>query len=78
MIQIGKTLAMAIRQKRTQLNYSQEYMAFRLEQTQNAYCKIELGQTKVTLLRLLKICEVFEVDMSDFLSTMVKPKFKAA
>jgi transcriptional regulator with XRE-family HTH domain len=78
MLQIGKTLAIAIRQKRTQLNYSQEYMALRLGQTQNAYCKVELGQTKLTLMRLLKICEVFEIDISDFLSTIVEPKLKAA
>jgi transcriptional regulator with XRE-family HTH domain len=47
MLQIGKLLAMAIRQKRMQLKYSQEYMAFKLNQTQNAYCKVELGHTKV-------------------------------
>jgi transcriptional regulator with XRE-family HTH domain len=78
MLHIGKALAMAIRQKRTQLNYSQEYVASKLDQTQNAYCKIELGQTKLTLIKLIKICEVFEIDVSDFLSTIVKPKLKAA
>lgn len=78
MIQIGKSLAMAIRQKRTQLHYSQEYMAFKLNQTQNAYCKVELGHTKVTLIKLIEICEIFEVDINDFLKPMMEPKLKVA
>jgi transcriptional regulator with XRE-family HTH domain len=78
MLQIGKTLAMAIRQKRTQLKYSQEYMAFKLNQTQNAYCKVELGQTKVTVVKLIEICEIFEVDVHDFLKPIVTPNLKVA
>ncbi|MCO5935088.1 MULTISPECIES: helix-turn-helix domain-containing protein [Mucilaginibacter] len=78
MIQIGKTLALAIRQKRTQLHYSQEFMAFKLKQTQNAYCKVELGQTKVTLVKLIDICEVFEVDINDFLKPVIEPQLRVA
>lgn len=78
MLQIGKTLAMAIRQKRTQLRYSQEYMAFKLNQTQNAYCKVELGHTKVTLVKLIEICEIFEVEVHDFLKPIVPPNLKVA
>lgn len=78
MLQIGKTLAMAIRQKRTQLRYSQEYMAFKLNQTQNAYCKVELGHTKVTLVKLIEICEIFEVEVHDFLMPIVPSKLKVA
>nr|WP_067053726.1 helix-turn-helix transcriptional regulator [Mucilaginibacter sp. L294] len=78
MLQIGKPLAMAIRQKRTQLKYSQEYMAFKLNQTQNAYCKVELGQTKVTLMKLIEICEIFEVDVNDFLKPVIAPQLKVA
>ncbi|WP_457130981.1 helix-turn-helix domain-containing protein [Mucilaginibacter sp. UYNi724] len=78
MIQIGKTLALAIRQKRTQMHYSQEFMAFKLKQTQNAYCKVELGQTKVTLIKLIEICNVFEVDMNDFLRPVIAPQLKVA
>ncbi|MFA6246076.1 MAG: helix-turn-helix transcriptional regulator [Mucilaginibacter sp.] len=76
MLQIGKTLAMAIRQKRTQLKYSQEYMAFKLNQTQNAYCKVELGHTKVTLLKLIEICEIFEVEVHEFLKPICAPHLK--
>jgi transcriptional regulator with XRE-family HTH domain len=78
MLQIGKSLAMAIRQKRTQLKYSQEYMAFKLNQTQNAYCKVELGHTKVTLVKLIEICEIFDVDMHDFLKPIIAPNLKVA
>ena len=78
MLQIGKSLALAIRQKRTQLRYSQEYMAFKLNQTQNAYCKVELGHTKVTLLKLIEICEIFEVEVHDFLMPIVPSKLKVA
>jgi len=78
MLQIGKSLAMAIRQKRTQLKYSQEYMAFKLNQTQNAYCKVELGQTKVTLTKLIEICEIFEIDVTDFLKPVIAPQLKVA
>lgn len=69
---------MAIRQKRTQLHYSQEFMAYKLHQTQNAYCKVELGQTKVTLLKLIEICEVFEVDVNEFLRPVLQPQLKVA
>lgn len=78
MLQIGKSLAMAIRQKRTQLKYSQDYMAFKLNQTQNAYCKVELGHTKVTLMKLIEICEIFEVDVHDFLKPITSPQLKVA
>jgi transcriptional regulator with XRE-family HTH domain len=78
MLQIGKLLAMAIRQKRSQLKYSQEYMAFKLNQTQNAYCKVELGHTKVTLMKLIQICEIFEVDVHEFLKPITSPRLKVA
>ena len=78
MLQIGKSLATAIRQKRTQLKYSQEYMAFKLNQTQNAYCKVELGHTKVTLMKLIEICQIFEVDVHEFLKPIIAPHLKVA
>jgi transcriptional regulator with XRE-family HTH domain len=53
-------------------------MAFKLNQTQNAYCKVELGHTKVTLVKLLEICEIFDVDMHDFLKPIIAPNLKVA
>ena len=78
MLQIAKPLAMAIRQKRMELKYSQEFMAYKLHQTQNAYCKVELGQTKVTLIKLIEICAVFEVDMQEFLKPVITPQMRLA
>lgn len=64
----------AIRLKRVQLGYSQEYMAHRLGLTQNAYCKIELGYTRITLAQLFLICDFFGVDVID----MLEPRLKSA
>lgn len=52
----------AIRQRRESLNYSQEYMAAKMAIGQNAYSKIELGSSKLTVERLLDICELLELD----------------
>lgn len=43
-------------------NYSQEYMAMHLGISQEAYCRIETGQTKIELNRLKKIAETLEVE----------------
>ena len=55
-----KAIAATIRQKREFRNYTQEYLAFKLKISQNAYSKIELGYTKITLERLFQIAEVLE------------------
>jgi transcriptional regulator with XRE-family HTH domain len=55
-----KAIAATIRQKREYRNYTQEYLAFKLNISQNAYSKIELGYTKLTLERLFQIAEVLE------------------
>ncbi len=57
----------AIRAKRLQLQYTQEYVAFKLEISQNAYSKIELGYTKLTVETLFNIADLLETDITDFL-----------
>ncbi|MES2427113.1 MAG: helix-turn-helix transcriptional regulator [Bacteroidota bacterium] len=57
----------AIRAKRLGLQYTQEYMAFKLEISQNAYSKIELGYTKLTVETLFNIADLLETDITDFL-----------
>lgn len=52
----------AIRLKRLQLGYSQEYMGFKLGITQKSYCKIEKGETRLTVEMLLNICDVLELN----------------
>ncbi|RVU01747.1 XRE family transcriptional regulator [Mucilaginibacter limnophilus] len=55
-----KSVAANIRKIREEKNYTQEYLAAKLKISQNAYSKIELGYTKITLERLFQIAEVLE------------------
>nr|WP_294942504.1 helix-turn-helix transcriptional regulator [uncultured Mucilaginibacter sp.] len=64
-----KAVATNIRNKREELNYTQEYLAAKLNISQNAYSKIELGYTKITLERLFQISEVLETDLMDLIKT---------
>jgi len=64
-----KAVAAAIRSKRESRNYTQEYLAYKLNISQNAYSKIELGYTKITLERLFEIAEILEFDVIDFINT---------
>jgi len=57
-----KAVAANIRNKREKLNYTQEYLAAKLGISQNAYSKIELGYTKITVERLFQISEILETD----------------
>jgi len=62
-----KAIAAAIRKKREQKNYTQEYLAYKLNISQNAYSKIELGYTKITVERIFQIAEVLEITASELL-----------
>lgn len=62
-----KAISATIRKKREQRNYTQEYLALKLNISQNAYSKIELGYTKITVERLFQIAAVLEYDINDFL-----------
>lgn len=66
-----KSIAANIRHKREYRNYTQEYLAAKLDISQNAYSKIELGYTKITVERLFQIADVLEYDVADLLT--VKP-----
>jgi transcriptional regulator with XRE-family HTH domain len=62
-----KAIAAVIRKKREQKNYTQEYLAYKLNISQNAYSKIELGYTKITVERLFQIADVLEVNAAELL-----------
>lgn len=49
-------------------NYTQDYLAAKLKISQNAYSKIELGYSKITLNRLVDIAEILEVELTDLIS----------
>ena len=55
-----------IRILRLKLGYSQHTVAQALGMSQNAYCKIELGYSKLTVNQLFNIAEVFKLPIHDF------------
>ena len=62
-----KAIAANIRHTREGLNYTQEYLAAKLGISQNAYSKIELGYTKITVERLFQIAEILEINPMELL-----------
>lgn len=62
-----KAVAANIRKVREYRNYTQDYLAAKLEISQNAYSKIELGYSKITLDRLFHIALILEVLVQELL-----------
>jgi transcriptional regulator with XRE-family HTH domain len=58
-----ETVAANIRNARLYRNYSQDYLAYKLNISQNGYSKIELGYTRLSVERLIIIAEVLEVEL---------------
>jgi len=56
-----------IRLRRETMNYTQAYVAGKLGISQNAYSKIESGQTNFTVKRLYEIVNILEANVLDFL-----------
>ena len=56
-----------IRIRREELQYTQLYMATRLNISQNCYSKLELGQNKLTLDRLFAICELLSISAEELI-----------
>ena len=52
-----------IRTQRGIKGYSQDYIAARLNISQNAYSKMELGYTQLSLLRLFQIAAILEIEV---------------
>ncbi len=65
----AKTIAANIRKLREYRDYTQDYLAAKLTISQNAYSKIELGYSRITLERLFIISAVLEVNPADLIST---------
>ncbi|NVM63938.1 transcriptional regulator with XRE-family HTH domain [Mucilaginibacter sp. SG538B] len=64
-----KAIAANIRHTREGLNYTQEYLAAKLGISQNAYSKIELGYTKITVERLFQIAAILEIEVAELIDT---------
>jgi DNA-binding XRE family transcriptional regulator len=56
-----QAVAANIKQRRTSLRLSQMYMAARLNVTQNAYSKMEMAKTKLSVQRLYEIAEILNI-----------------
>ena len=61
--------ALKIRKIREYRDYTQQFMADSLELSQNAYCKIENGTTKLTIDRLENIATILDVPIESILSS---------
>lgn len=61
-------VAQKLRFIRELYNYTQEYIAMELGISQTSYCKIESGQTRLTLERLEKLASIFQLQVSELLS----------
>ena len=57
-----KAIVTNIRKIREYRNYTQDYLAAKLHISQNAYSKIELGYTRLTVERAFDIADVLEID----------------
>ncbi|WP_379087497.1 helix-turn-helix domain-containing protein [Pedobacter sp. UC225_65] len=62
-----KVVAGNIRKIREYRNYTQDYLAAKLEISQNAYSKIELSYSKLTLDRLFHIALILDVKVTQLL-----------
>jgi transcriptional regulator with XRE-family HTH domain len=64
-----KQIVLNIRKAREFRNYTQSYLAVKLQISQNAYSKVELGYSSITLTRVIEIAEILEVELVDLVST---------
>lgn len=63
-----RSVAVNIRKVREYRNYTQDYLAMKLGISQNAYSKIELAYTRITLERLIQIAGILDIDAVDLLA----------
>lgn len=64
----AKVVAKNIREVRECRKYTQDYLAAKLSISQNAYSKIELGLSKITLDRLFNIAIILEIEVRRLIS----------
>ncbi len=62
-----RRVATNIRKIREKKNYTQDYIAAKLGISQNAYSKIELGYSKISLDRLFHLANLLDTEVVDLL-----------
>ncbi len=65
---LSTNLSLKIRKIREIKGFSQDYVATKMNITQNTYSKIERGETSLTINKLLDICNALEVDIKTLMS----------
>jgi len=71
-----KQVAANIRKIREYRNYTQEYLAAKLSISQNAYSKIELGYTRITVERLFHVADILGVDPVEIINNDQSPQLQ--
>ena len=71
-----KAVAANIKDRRLDLNFSQTYVAQRLNVTQNAYSKMEIGKTKMSVERLYEIANVLETSPRQLINPVTLHQIK--
>jgi transcriptional regulator with XRE-family HTH domain len=66
--ELAKIIGTNIKNARLMRNYSQDYLANCLAISQNAYSKIELGKSQLTVERAFKIAAILEVSLEDLIA----------
>ncbi|MES2456632.1 MAG: helix-turn-helix transcriptional regulator [Bacteroidota bacterium] len=64
----SKAVAGNIRKIREFRNYTQDYLAAKIGISQNAYSKIELGYSKITLDRLFHIAIILDIEPTQLIA----------
>ena len=64
-----QTVAGNIRNARAFRQYSQDYLAYKLKISQNAYSKIECGKSGVTISRLIDIAKILDIAPMELIRT---------
>lgn len=64
---IQKEIAHIIRTLRVQHAYTQEYVAYKLDMSQNAYSKIERGVTRLDIDHIYRLANVYNVPVTSLL-----------
>lgn len=63
-----ESIIINIRMLRERRNYTQEYMAMKMECSQNAYSKLELGYSKLTVEKLMQVADVLGVSVGELVN----------
>ncbi len=74
----NQSLLRTIKSIRLLKGYSQEYLAMKLNISQQAYQKLESGQTGLTKRKVEDICNCLELDISSFDESEHLPKLTSA